>query len=45
MKTPTYTKEDFIKILASATPQEINKIISERGKEPNKIPLVVFMDN
>ena len=35
-------KDTFLKILASATPQEINEIIEERGKEPKPRPIVYF---
>lgn len=38
----SYTKEDFVAILSVATPQEINMIIEDRGKEPPRIPLVIF---
>lgn len=36
-------KEDFIEFLANATPEEINKYISEKGK-PRKLiePMVFF---
>lgn len=29
-------KNEFIEFLMSATPEEINKFISEKGKKPNK---------
>lgn len=35
-------KESFIKILSSMTPEEINRIIENKGKKPKPIPLVVF---
>ena len=41
-KEAKYDKDSFLKILSSATPQEINNIIEERGKEPKPRPLVYF---
>ena len=32
-------KPDFIKFLTMATPQEINKVIEEKGKKPPKLKL------
>ena len=40
------SKEDLIGYLASLTPDEINKIIKEEGKEPKLIePLYFFNDD
>jgi hypothetical protein len=35
-------KEDFIKLLSLMTPEEINKMIEQKGKKPKPIPIVVF---
>lgn len=36
-------KDDFIDFLASATPEEVNSFIKEKGKPPKLIePLVFF---
>lgn len=42
---PTVKKEDFIKFLSSATPEEINKLISEKGKPRKLIEPLVFFNN
>lgn len=33
VKIPELSKEEFIEFLASATPQELNELISNKGKE------------
>ena len=35
-------KSDFLRILLSATPEEINKIIQEKGKEPKLVRGVIY---
>lgn len=44
-KVSTERKEDFIDFLASATPEDINRMILEKGK-PRKLiePMVFFKD-
>jgi len=42
MKDNKINKESFIKILSSLTPEEINKIIEQKGKKPKPIPMVIF---
>lgn len=42
MKRDTIEKEDFIKIISALTPQEINRLIEEKGKKPKPIPMVIF---
>lgn len=37
-------KDDFIKFLASATPEDINKYITEKGKPAKLIDPMVFFD-
>ena len=39
-------KDDFIEFLASATPEEVNALIAEKGK-PRKLinPIIFFNDN
>lgn len=37
-------KEDFIKFLASLSPEEVNKLISEKGKPPKRIEPIFFFD-
>lgn len=43
-KTFTIEKEDFIKFLASATPEEVNELILEKGKPPKLIEPMIFFD-
>lgn len=33
VKTPELSKEEFLEFLSSATPQELNELISNKGKE------------
>lgn len=40
-KTDPKLKEGFIKVLSSLSPEEINKIIEEKGQEIKPIPLIV----
>ncbi len=40
-KTNPETRESFIKILALMSPQEINKMIEEKGVEVKPLPLIV----
>ena len=35
-------KSDFLKLLLSVTPEEINKIIKEKGKEPKLVRGVLY---
>lgn len=35
-------KEDFIEFLASASPDEVNKFIYEKGKPPKLIEPMIF---
>ena len=35
-------KSDFLKLLLSVTPEEINKIIKEKGKEPKLVRGVIY---
>lgn len=37
-------KEDFINYLAQATPEELNKLIVEKGKPPKLIEPIFFFD-
>lgn len=37
-------KEDFIKKLTNVTPQQLNKIIEEKGKKPKLIELFVRVE-
>ena len=41
---PTISKQDFIKFLASATPEEINKYIAEKGKPGRLVEPIIFFD-
>ena len=44
-KNFSVSKENFIEFLASASPEEINKLILEKGKPPKLIePMVFFKD-
>lgn len=43
MKTnQTIKKESFIQILSAMTPEEMNKMIEQKGKKPKPIPMVIF---
>lgn len=44
-KTPTIDKDDFIHFLSSASPEEVNKLIIEKGK-PRKLiePMIFFKE-
>ena len=33
VKNPNISKEEFLEFLSSATPQELNELISNKGKE------------
>ena len=35
-------KESFIQLLSIMTPEEINKMIEQKGKKPKPIPMVIF---
>lgn len=41
---PTISKCDFIKFLSSATPEEINRYIVEKGKPPRLVEPIIFFD-
>jgi len=42
----TTSKENFIDYLASCSPEEINKLIEEKGKPPRKIcPMFFYPPN
>lgn len=38
-------KKDFLEKLKSITPEEINRIILEKGKEPKPISPIRFIDD
>lgn len=38
-------KESFIKELTKMSKDDIAKLIKEKGKEPKKIPVIVFYSN
>lgn len=40
--TGSIKKEDFIDFLISATPEDINKMILEKGKPPKPIEPMIF---
>ena len=42
---PVIEKQDFIKFLASATPEEINKYIAEKGKPGRLIEPIIFFED
>ena len=45
VKNPELSKEEFIEFLASATPQELNDFISNKGKERKPYsPFYLFRD-
>lgn len=35
-------KSDFLKLLLSVTPEQLNKIIKEKGKEPKLVRGVIY---
>lgn len=37
-------KSDFLKILLSASPEDINRIIKEKGKEPKLIRGIIYIE-
>lgn len=37
-------KSDFLKILLSVSPEEINKIIQEKGKEPKLVRGIIYIE-
>lgn len=37
-------KSDFLKLLLSVSPEQINKIIKEKGKEPKLIRGIIYED-
>lgn len=41
---PIIQKQDFIKFLASATPEEINRYIAEKGKPARLIEPIIFFE-
>lgn len=43
-KTFTIEKDDFIQFLASATPEEVNQYILEKGKPPKLIEPMIFFN-
>lgn len=42
---PTIKKKDFIDFLASATPEEVNEYIREKGKPRKPVYPMFFFDN
>lgn len=42
---PVIEKKDFIKFLASATPEEINRYIAEKGKPGRLIEPIIFFED
>lgn len=38
-------KDDFIEFLASATPEEVNALIAEKGKPRKLINPIIFFDD
>ena len=38
------TKENFIKFISSATPEEINDFITKKGKPPKMIVPIIYYD-
>ena len=41
----TITRDNFIKFLAEATPEEVNRLIIEKGKPRKLIEPMIFFDN
>lgn len=37
-------KESFLKLITNLSPQELNKLIEEKGKKPRLIPLFKKVD-
>ena len=37
-------KSDFLKILLSVSPEEINRIIQEKGKEPKLVRGIIYIE-
>lgn len=35
-------RDKFLAILSSSTPDQINELIKQKGKEPNPLPIVIF---
>lgn len=44
-KKDSISKENFIEFISSASPEEINKLIEEKGKPPKKICPMFFFPN
>jgi len=44
-KKDTISKDDFINFLANSTPEQINKMIEEKGKPTRKIYPMFFFPN
>lgn len=42
---PTIKKEDFIEFLMSASPEDINKYIREKGKPAKLIEPIIFIND
>lgn len=42
IKNLDFTKDDFIEFLKSATPQELNELILNRGKSKPYCPIYIF---
>lgn len=43
-KYMTVTRENFIKFLSEATPEEVNQLIAEKGKPRKLIEPMIFYD-
>ena len=41
---PSLSKDDFIKFLATSSPEEITNYIVNKGKPPNLICPMIFLD-
>ena len=39
-KNPKYNKSDFMYFLATSTPEQLDKVIKEKGKEARYIPVI-----
>lgn len=37
-----YDKKDFLFLLATSTPQELNKVIEEKGKKAKFQPFIIY---
>lgn len=44
-KKDSISKENFIEFVSNMTPEEINKLIEEKGKPPKKICPMFFFPN